>query len=63
MRLLALVTEPKNVARFLRHLGENTEAPPRAPARDPPYWTSPVLRRRHDERSAQLGQMGLFEEH
>jgi hypothetical protein len=36
MRLLALVTEPKNVERFLSHLGEPTEPPPRAPARDPP---------------------------
>jgi hypothetical protein len=60
MRLLALVTEPKNVARFLRHLGEPTEPPRRAPARDPPYWQSRVLRRRHDEPSE---QRGLFEEH
>jgi len=60
MRLLALVTELKNVARFLRHLGEPTEPPPRAPARDPPFWQSRVLRLRHDERS---GQMELFEEH
>jgi hypothetical protein len=60
MRLLALVTLPKNVARFLRHLREPTEPPPRAPARDPPYWQSRVLRRRHDQ---QTGQMALFEEH
>jgi hypothetical protein len=60
MRLLAMVTEPKNVARFLRHLSEPTEPPRRAPARDPPYWQSRLLRRRHDERST---QMGLFEEH
>jgi hypothetical protein len=60
MRLLALVTERNNVARFLRHLGEPTEPPLRAPARDPPYWQSRVLRRRHDEKSP---QMGLFEEH
>jgi len=60
MRLLALITEPKNVARFLRHFGEPTEPPPRAPVRDPPFWQSRVLRRRHDERSEQIG---LFEEH
>jgi len=60
MRLLARVTELKNVARFLRHLGEPAEPPLRAPARDPPYWQSRVLRRRHDDRS---GQMALFEEH
>jgi hypothetical protein len=60
MRLLALITDPPNVARFLRHLGEPTEPPPRAPARDPPFWQSRVLRRRHEEHSA---QRELFEEH
>ncbi|MEO6602044.1 MAG: hypothetical protein ABIQ16_19345, partial [Polyangiaceae bacterium] len=38
MRLLALVTEPSSVARFLRHQGEPTEVPPRAAARAPPYF-------------------------
>jgi hypothetical protein len=37
MRLLAVVTDPKSVARYLRGLGEPTEAPTRAPARGPPY--------------------------
>ena len=60
MRLLALITEPPNVARFLRHLGEPTEPPPRAPARAPPFTRSRVLRRRDEERSA---QRELFEEH
>ena len=32
-----MVTEPKSVARYLRSLGEPTEAPPRTPARGPPY--------------------------
>jgi hypothetical protein len=45
MRLLAMVTEPKSVARYLRALREPTEAPARAPARGPPYWQSRVLRR------------------
>ena len=45
MRLLAMVTEPKSVARYLRSLGEATETPPRTPARGPPYWQSHVLRR------------------
>jgi hypothetical protein len=61
MRLLALVTESNNVARFLRHLAEPTEPPRRAPARDPPYWHSRVLRRRHHEHPAETGQLGLFE--
>lgn len=60
MRLLALITDPPNVARFLRHLGEATEPPPRAPARDPPFTQSRVRRRRHDEHSV---QRELFEEH
>jgi hypothetical protein len=45
MRLLAMVTDPKSVARYLRALGEPTEAPARTPARGPPYWQSRVLRR------------------
>ena len=45
MRLLAMVTESKSVARYLRALGEPTDAPPQAPARGPPYWKSRVLRR------------------
>ena len=45
MRLLAMVTEPKSVARYLGPLGEPTEGPTRTPARGPPYWKSRVLRR------------------
>jgi hypothetical protein len=45
MRLLAMVTEPTSVARYLRALGEPTDAPARAPARGPPFWKSRVLRR------------------
>jgi len=45
MRLVALITEPKSIRRFLRGLGEPTEAPVREPARGPPYWKSRVLRR------------------
>ena len=47
MRLMALVTDPKSTRRFLRGLGEPTEAPAREPARGPPYWKSRVLRRTH----------------
>ena len=46
MKLRALVTKPASVRRLLRHLGEPTDAPPLAPARDPPFYRSPVLRRR-----------------
>ncbi len=54
MKLLALVTDPKSVARYLRGIGEPTDVPQRTPARGPPYdpwksptgdWQSRVLRR------------------
>jgi len=38
LRLLAMVTDPKSVTRYLCGLGEPTEAPATAPARGPPYW-------------------------
>ena len=45
LRLVALMTEPKEIARYLRALG--SPAPPaRSVARGPPYWWSRVLRRR-----------------
>jgi hypothetical protein len=46
MRLLALVTEPRSVARFLRARGEPTDVPRRSPSRGPPWWKSVVLRRK-----------------
>ena len=42
-----LVKDAENVARYLRHLGLPTDAPPLAPARGPPFWQSTVLRRRY----------------
>ena len=44
LKLVAFVQEKEGVARFLRRLGESTDAPPRAPARAPPY-RSAVIRR------------------
>lgn len=46
LRLVALMTEPKEIRRYLRALGEATEAPERSAARGPPYWRSRALRRR-----------------
>jgi hypothetical protein len=46
MKLTALVTEPKNITRFLAALGEPTDLPARSPSRGPPYWRSTVLRRK-----------------
>ena len=45
MRLLAVIKEPANVARYLAGVGEATEEPRRSPGRGPPYWKSRVLRR------------------
>jgi uncharacterized protein YbaR (Trm112 family) len=55
MRLLAMVEEPADVARFLTAMGEPTEVPRRSPPRGPPYWKSRVLRRQTlgDEDDAQ----------
>ena len=55
MRLLAMVEDPANVARFLAAMGEPTELPRRSPPRGPPYWKSRVLRRQAlgDEDDAQ----------
>ena len=55
MRLLALVQETADIARFLAAMGEPTELPRRSPPRGPPYWKSRVLRRQAlgDEDDAQ----------
>lgn len=47
--LRALVTAAETVTRFLRRLGEDPEPPPIAPARRPPFFTSPALRRKLGE--------------
>jgi hypothetical protein len=46
LRLKAFVTRPASVERLLRSLGEPTDAPGLAPARDPPFYKSHVVRRR-----------------
>jgi hypothetical protein len=61
MRLMALITEPWGVARFLRHRGEPTEPPARASPRDPPYFKTLVVRRRRPTETST--QRELFEEH
>jgi hypothetical protein len=43
MRLLAVIMEPANIARYLAAVGEATEVPRRTPGRGPPYWK--MLRR------------------
>ena len=46
MKLMAMVTEPRNIARFLTGIGELAEVPACAPSSGPPYWKSVVLRRK-----------------
>jgi hypothetical protein len=53
LRLLAMVTEPEGVERYLGALGEPTEAPAREPARGPPFWKSRVLRRAAGDHAAE----------
>ncbi len=45
MKLLAMITDPASIARYLAAVGEATEVPRRSPNRGPPYWKSRVLRR------------------
>jgi hypothetical protein len=58
MRLLAVITDLTQVARFLRH---RREPPARAPPRDPPYFKTLVVRRRQPTETST--QRELFEEH
>jgi hypothetical protein len=44
--VLALVTDPSSVARYLRAISEPTDVARRSPSRGPPYWQSVVVRRK-----------------
>jgi Putative transposase len=46
MKLIALVTEPKSIVRYLTKLSEPIDVPARSTSRGPPYWKSTVLRRK-----------------
>ena len=46
MKLVAMVTEPREHHPIPRRLGEPTDVPTRSPSRGPPYWKSTVLRRK-----------------
>ena len=37
-KLVAMVTDPKSVARYLTSVGEPPSVPARSPSRGPPYW-------------------------
>jgi hypothetical protein len=59
MKLLAIVKDPRSIARCLAPEGEPTEVPSPSPKRGPAYWKSQVLRRQalggEDERGAHGG--------
>jgi hypothetical protein len=59
MKLCALVMTTKGIERYLRWLGETVDPPTLAPARDPPYFKSRVIRRRLGE----TAQAELFDAH
>jgi hypothetical protein len=65
MRLLAMVTDPKRLTRrYLRALGERTDAPTRAPARGPPFWKEsrpPKSSQRRRSRRVKPGALLAFE--
>jgi hypothetical protein len=46
MKLRAFVTVPTSARRMAVHLGDPAELPPRAPARDPPFFKTRAVRRR-----------------
>ncbi len=60
--LRALITAAESVARFLRNIGEDPNPPPIAPARAPPFFRMPALRRSaaelHGGTSAQTEMFG-----
>ncbi|MCK6588547.1 MAG: hypothetical protein L6Q76_13290 [Polyangiaceae bacterium] len=46
MKLVAVLTEPRSVLRFLASLGESTDVSTRSPNRGLSYWKSKVLRQK-----------------
>jgi hypothetical protein len=59
MKLRALLMTTASIERYLRCLGEPVDPPTLAPARDPPYFKSRVIRRRLGEPA----QADLFDAH
>ena len=51
LRLVALMTEPKEIRRYLRALAEPTEAPARSPARGSPNTQRGPVNAGHDQRA------------
>jgi hypothetical protein len=54
MKLLAMVTDPNSIRRYLARVGEPTDLPARSSSRGPPFWKSVVLRQKM-LRGADLG--------
>jgi hypothetical protein len=60
MKLRALVFAARSIERLLAHLGEPAEPPPLSPARGPPFFKSPALRRKFGDLDAPRGQVEMF---
>jgi hypothetical protein len=54
MEMIAQLTDPDEIRRYLTHVGEPSEPPALAPARGPPYYQSRVLRRRGPEQQVEM---------
>ena len=61
MKLKAFLTRPQSLNRLLTKLGEPTEAPQRAPPREPPYFATQGERRQQRLEVAP-SQTELFDE-
>lgn len=64
MKLRALVIAAASIERLLRHLGEPVDPPLLSPARGPPFFRSPAVRRKLgelDKLGATRGQLEMFE--
>jgi hypothetical protein len=59
LKLRALLISSAGIERYLRWLGEPTDPPLLAPSRGPPFFKSPVIRRR----LAEPVQAELFDAH
>lgn len=61
MKLRALVLAAASIERLLRHLGEPVDPPALSPARGPPFFRSPAVRRKLGALGATRGQTEMFE--
>jgi hypothetical protein len=63
MKLLAMVTDPKSVTRYLAKIGEPTDVPSRSPNRGPPYWKARCCGGRRASTGSRPRQAGVPARH